>query len=581
MLFRRYFGLLAAYLKPQWWRSLLLSLLLIGNTSLQLLNPQLLKTFIDTALARGVSLTLLMVALLYFGIALLKQFVAIADTYLGEYVAWTAANQLRSDLVAHCLSLDFSFHKAHTPGELIERIDGDIDTLSNFFSRLMIQLVGSSLLLLGIAAIFFQINWIAGIGASLYALIFLSVITMMNQRIVPLWVAQRQASADFYGFLGEHLEGTAEIRTNGATGAVMRHFFLLLRSWFPITFKARMMTTRLHIVNFLLISGGLLLTLILGIYLRGLYPATVTVGTIFAMYSYTFLLIGPVWSIQAQLQDLQQVEACIQRIDELLGTTSVLREDHDVPLPRGPLSIEFKHVTFGYDADVPVLRDVGFSVEPGKILGVLGRTGSGKTTLARLIFRFYDPQQGRVSLGGILVQETGLHELRRHVGVVTQDVQLFQASVRDNLTFFDREIPDERLLTTIADLGLSAWYSSLPQGLDTMLGSGAAGLSAGEAQLLAFTRVFLHDPEVIILDEASSRLDPATAALLERAMDKLMAGRTTIIIAHRLSTIQRTDNILILEDGALLECGERALLARDPASHFSRLLQADLEGVLA
>jgi len=556
-------------------------LLLIGNTGLQLLNPQLLKTFIDTALARGVSLTLLMVALFYFGIALLKQFVAIADTYLGEYVAWTATNQLRSDLVAHCLSLDPSFHKAHTPGELIERIDGDVDTLSNFFSRLLIQLIGSGLLLLGIVAIFFQISWIAGIGAGLYALIFLSVITTMNKRIVPLWVAQRQASADFYGFLGEHLEGTAEIRANGATEAVMRRFFLLLRSWFPLTFKARMTTTRLHIANFVLISSGLLLTLLLGVYLRGLHPATVTVGTIFAMYSYTFLLIGPIWSIQAQLQDLQQVEACIQRIDELLGTTSVLHDGHDSSLPHGPLSIEFRHVTFEYDADAPVLRDLSFSVEPGTVLGVLGRTGSGKTTLARLIFRFYDPQQGQVSLDGIPIREMRLHELRRHVGVVTQDVQLFQASVRDNLTFFNRDIPDERIVTTIADLGLSAWYSSLPQGLDTMLGSGAVGLSAGEAQLLAFTRVFLHDPGVIILDEASSRLDPATAALLESTTDKLMAGRTTIIIAHRLSTIQRADNILILEDGALLEYGERSLLARNPSSHFSRLLQADLEGVLA
>ncbi|HLG62941.1 MAG TPA: ABC transporter ATP-binding protein [Ktedonosporobacter sp.] len=581
MLFRRYFVLLAAYLRPQWWRSLLLAALLIGNTGLQLLNPQLLKMFIDTALARGVSLMLLVVALLYFGIALLKQFVSIADTYLGEHVAWTATNRLRGDLVAHCLSLDLSFHKAHTPGELIERIDGDIDTLSNFFSRLLIQLVGSGLLLLGIVAIFFQISWIAGVGVSLYAFIFLSVIIIMSKRLVPLWVAQRQASADFYGFLGEHLEGTAEIRANGATAAVMHRFFLLLRSWFPITLKARMATTRLHIANFVLISGGLLLTLVLGVYLRSLQPATVTVGTIFAMYSYTFLLIGPIWSIQAQLQDLQQVEACMQRIDELLGTTSALHDGRETSLPQGPLSVEFKHVTFEYDAGVPVLRDVSFSVEPGKILGVLGRTGSGKTTLARLIFRFYDSQQGCVYVGGMPVQEMRLQELRRHIGVVTQDVQLFQASVRDNLTFFDREIPDERILATIAALGLSAWYGSLPQGLDTMLGTGAVGLSAGEAQLLAFTRVFLHDPGVIILDEASSRLDPPTAALLENAMDKLLAGRTTIIIAHRLSTVQRTDAILILEHGALLEYGERESLARDPSAHFFRLLQTDLEGVLA
>ncbi|MDQ2903431.1 MAG: ABC transporter ATP-binding protein/permease [Chloroflexota bacterium] len=578
---RRSFSLLAVYLKPQWRRSLLLALLLLVNTGLQLLNPQLLKAFIDTVLAHGLSLTLLTIALLFVGTSLLKQLAAIADTYLGEYVAWTATNQLRSDLVEHCLSLDLSFHKARTPGELIERIDGDIDTLSNFFSRLIVDLGGNALLLVGILVIFFRIDWSIGWGASLYVLIFLGVLVVMRRRLVPLWVAQRQASADFYGFLGEQLEGTAEVRANGATSAMMRRFILLLRAWFPITFKARMMTTGLTIVNFALISGGLLLTLILGVYLRGLHPATITVGTIFAMYRYAFLLIGPIWSIQNHLQDLQQVEACIQRLDELLRTTSVLRDGPGAHLAEGPLALEFEHVTFGYEPDVPVLHDLNFSMQPGKVLGVLGRTGSGKTTLARLIFRLYDTQQGCIRLGGVPVREACLPELRRHIGFVTQDVQLFQASMRDNLTFFNRALSDERILTTIADLGLSTWYQSLPAGLDTMLGAGGVGLSAGEAQLLAFTRVFLQDPGVIVLDEASSRLDPATAALLEQTLDRLIAGRTTIIVAHRLATIQRVDDILILDEGALREYGPRELLASDPASYFFHLLHVDLEGIQA
>jgi ATP-binding cassette, subfamily B, bacterial len=577
LLLRRYFTLLATYLKPQWRRSLLLGLLLLGSTGLQLLSPQLLKTFIDTAQSHGLSRSLLTIALLFIAITLLKKLAAIADIYLGEYVAWTATNQLRSDLVAHCLALDLSFHKAHTPGELIERIDGDIDTLSNFFSRLVIQLGGSTLLLLGIVTIFFHIDWRAGLEGGIYIIAFLTIITTMRRRIIPLWVAERTVSADFYGFLGEHLEGTAEIRANGATHAVMQRFFLLLRRWFPITFKTLIATTQMGIVNFVLICGGIVFTILLGAYLHNVSPATITIGTIFAMYTYTVILIGPIWSVQRQLQDLQQAEACIQRIDELLCTTSLLRNGNNAPIPTGPLAVEFAHVTFGYEPEVPVIRDLSFTVQPGKILGILGRTGSGKTTLARLLFRLYDAQQGCVRLDNIPVQEAHLHEVRTRVGLVTQDVQIFQATVRANLTFFNPEISDERIMTTIAELGLADWYRTLPAGLDTLLGAGGSGLSAGEAQLLAFTRIFLCDPGVIILDEASSRLDPATEALLERAMNTLLTNRTAIIIAHRLTTLQRADDILLLHDGELLEYGPYELLAHDHSSRFSHLLSVGLE----
>jgi ATP-binding cassette, subfamily B, bacterial len=581
LLLKRYFSLLATYLKPQWRRSLLLGLLLPVTTALQLLNPQILKAFIDTAQGHRLSFSLLTIALLFIATALIKKLATIADTYLSEYIAWTATNQLRSDLVAHCLALDLSFHKVHTPGELIERIDGDVDTLSNFFSRLVIQLGGNVLLLVGIVAIFFHIDWRAGLGASIYILIALVILTIMRRHIVPLWLAERQVSADFYGFLGERLEGTAEIRANGATQAVMQRFIILLRHWFPLTLKARIATNRLVIVNFALISASMLLTISLGAYLHSQSPSTVTVGTIFAMYTYTFMLIGPLWSVQTQLQDLQQAEACIQRIDELRDTTSRLLDGNGELFPDGPLAIEFAHVTFGYEAEIAVLQNLSFTVQPGKVLGVLGRTGSGKTTLARLIFRLYDAQQGNIYLGGVPIQQAYLHELRRHIGLVTQDVQIFQATVRDNLTFFNPEISDEHILTTLADLRLSNWYQTLSDGLDTILGVDGTGLSAGEAQLLAFTRVFLYDPGIIILDEASSRLDPATESLLEHALNMLLTNRTAIIIAHRLTTLSRADDLLLLDKGALLEYGPYERLAHDPSSRFYHLQRIGLEEILA
>ena len=239
-----------------------------------------------------------------------------------------------------------------------------------------------------------------------------------------------------------------------------------------------------------------------------------------------------------------------------------------------------------------VLCGISFGLGQGRVMGLLGRTGSGKTTLTRLLFRLYDPDSGRICLTNAPayhgaareeqdIRDIPVQELRRRIGMVTQNIQLFHATVRENLSFFDSSIPDEKIIEAIHDLGLTKWYASLPKGLDTELESGGGGLSAGEAQLLAFTRIFLRDPGLVILDEATSRLDPATEHLIEQAVDKLVRNRTAIIVAHRLGTVQRADDILILENGEVVEFGERTALIENPSSHFSRLLQTGLEEVLA
>jgi ABC-type multidrug transport system fused ATPase/permease subunit len=238
-------------------------------------------------------------------------------------------------------------------------------------------------------------------------------------------------------------------------------------------------------------------------------------------------------------------------------------------------------VTFSYNGSDSVLNSLTFDLTPGSVLGLLGRTGSGKTTLARLIFRLYDPKSGHIEINGTDIRSAQLETLRRNIAIVTQDVQLFRASVRDNLTFFDRSVSDQHILSTLEDLELGDWLRTLPNGLDTQLDTGSRSLSAGEAQLLAFTRVFLRDPGLVILDEASSRLDPATEQRLERAIDKLLRNRTAIIIAHRLGTVHRADQIMILDGGSLGEYGNRQALAANPNSRFSQLLQTGLEEVLA
>ena len=302
----------------------------------------------------------------------------------------------------------------------------------------------------------------------------------------------------------------------------------------------------------------------------------------FLFVTYTHILVRPMRELTMQVQELQKAGAGIGRVNELLAIQTKIKDGAGVPVPSGPLNVEFDNVIFSYNDEEVVLQNVDFRLAPGKVLGLLGRTGSGKTTISRLLFRLYDPVYGSIRLGGTDLRDASLHQLRQRIGIVTQDVQLFRASVRDNLTFFDDSVPDERILEAIHDLGLGPWLAQLPEGLDTRIDSGGRGLSAGEAQLLAFTRVFLKDPGLVILDEASSRLDPVTEHRIERAIDKLLHQRSGIIVAHRLATVQRTaDEIMVIDHGKIVEHDSRARLAADPDSRFAQLLRTGLEEALA
>jgi ABC-type multidrug transport system fused ATPase/permease subunit len=292
------------------------------------------------------------------------------------------------------------------------------------------------------------------------------------------------------------------------------------------------------------------------------------------LFYYTTQLEEPIETIREELEQFQQAAASFQRIQALLAVQNHLQTGGQAVLPQRALSVQFEEVWFGY-GEGPTLEGINFHLPAGKVLGLLGHTGSGKSTIARLLLRLYDIQKGEIQLGGINVNQVSLRELPHRVGLVTQDVQLFQTTVRNNLTFFNPHILDQHILQIIEDLGLMPWLASLSQGLDTMLGTDSSGLSAGQAQLLAFARVFLKDPGLVILDEASSQLDSQTEALIEKAVDRLLINRTGIIIAHRLETVARADQILILERGKVLEYGDCSVLRRDTHSRLSHLLATE------
>ncbi|MEM7028617.1 MAG: ABC transporter ATP-binding protein [Chloroflexota bacterium] len=579
---KQYFSLLSTYLEPLRQKVALLAVLLFSSIGLQLWAPQILRDFIDQTQTDLPIADLMQIAVIFLVVSLFAQVVKVIAAYITQDIRWRTTNQMRGDLAAHCMTLDMSFHNAQTPGKMIERIDGDVNELSNFFSQFIVQIVGNLVLLTGILFLLFREDWRIGLTFLIFTLFTSFVIGRTVGIAVPFWRENRQATSELFGFLEERLAGTEDIRSSGGVAYTLQQLRQAIITLFQSSRKAWTIGELTWGATDALFSLGMAIALALGGYL--LMIDAISLGTVYLIFHYNTMIRRPVDQLTRQLKDLQSAGAGIERIQALFDTYPKVQVPTDTeaqPIPAGPLSVVFDQVQFGYVSEEPVLQNVSFHLEPGQVLGILGRTGSGKTTITRLLFRLYDIDKGSIRLGDVPLQNTQLSDLRQRIGIVTQDVQLFEAQVRDNLTFFDDAISDDALHTIIYNLGLESWYQTLADGLDTVLAGSNGGLSAGEAQLLAFARVFLKEPGLIILDEASSRLDPATEQLIEQAIDRLLFQRTGIIIAHRLATVQRADKILILEAGQIVEFGDRVALAADPTSRFAQLLKTGMTEMLA
>ena len=576
---RLYIDLLSEYLRPHRLRVTLLAFVIVSATGLQLAAPQFIRQFFDLAQERGELSPLYVAAALYLGIGLFGRGMTAVSYYLGADIGWRTTNRLRSDATRHVLKLDMSFHNAHPPGELIERIDGDVERLANFFSQMAIVIIGGALMVVGVLTVAWLEDWRFGLVLSGGAILGATLRTRLLAISVPWWRKESQARAGLYGFLEERVSGIEDIQSSGAAGYTMHRFREVMRRRFWTNVQANLVINLVAGAGFSSTLISYTATLALCIYL--VQSDVITLGTAYLMYHYWAMMSAPVGRIMREIQDLQRARVSIERVTELLQTESAV-EDGERPLAASSTpAVAFDRVSFAYHSEANALDDVSFRLEPGTTLGLLGRTGSGKTTMARLLLRFYDPTQGAVRLDDFDIRQAPIAELRGRVGLVTQEVQLFQASVRDNLNLFGAGASDDRIVDILQQLQLDAWYRSLPSGLDTELAPAGGQLSAGEAQMLAFARVFLKDPDVVVLDEASSRLDPATERMIDSAMQALLKDRTAVVIAHRLSTVERVDEIMILAEGRIQEHGARQALAADPSSRFSGLLRTGMDEVLA
>jgi ATP-binding cassette, subfamily B, bacterial len=548
-----------------------------ASMALRLALPVLLGRFADDALGGATTSALTAVAAVYVAAALGSAALDLVVVWWSARVSWRAGNRLRERLAAHALRLEQAWHGRHSPGQLIERIDGDVEAMAVFFAGMAVQIAGNVALILGMLVVAAVIDVWTGAVLTVTAVAGAAVMVRLRMAAVGAREREREVNAQLYGDLEERLGGLEDLRANGAGRyAVHRLHGHSARSWRAAR-HASLRGDGSYAASAVVFAVGTAATLVTGIVLQ--QRGVITIGAVLTLYRYADMLRRPLEQIAEQLKEFQKAMAGARRASTLLATEPRIADgpDDGSALPAGPLAVDLDDITFRYDPDdteaTPALRDVDLHVPAGAHLGLVGRTGSGKTTIGRLLARIWDvpPNSGAVRVGGTDVRALTLDALRDRVAVVTQDVELFRASVRDNLTLFGRRAAtDDELRAVLGEVGLGAWVDALPDGLDTRL-AGSHGLSAGEGQLLAFARAFLAQPSVVVLDEASSRLDPVTERRIARATERLLAGRTAIVIAHRLDTLDRVDQIAVVVRGRMVEHGPRAALAADPTSRYAGL----------
>ncbi|MDX1642879.1 MAG: ABC transporter ATP-binding protein [Thermoanaerobaculia bacterium] len=487
---------------------------------------------------------------------------------MGQYVL----RDLRGEIFGHLQRLPVSYFDRNPIGRLVTRVTNDVDALNEMFTAGLVAIFGDVALLAGIVAVLFWLNWRLALVTFAILPLLLALTSWFKIRARQSYRDVRVKLARINAFLQEHLTGMSAVQLFGREEATFDEFDEINRRhrdanveaifYYAVYFPAVELITSVGIGLILWYGGGRVIA------------GALSVGALVAFLQYAQRFYQPLADLSEKYNILQAAMASSERIFRLLDRPV------DITTPaeahRGPLEgrIEFDRVSFRYEPDKPVLRDVSFTVEPGETVAIVGHTGAGKSTLANLLLRFYDVDEGAVRLDGVDVRRWDLEALRRSVGLVLQDVFLFSGTVEKNIRLGEEDLDAERVRWAAEEVHARRFIERLPDGFDAVVRERGAGLSVGQKQLVAFARALAFDPRILVLDEATSSIDTETEQLIQKALDRLLADRTSLVIAHRLSTIQKADRILVLHHGELREQGtHQELLAERGIYYRLYLLQ--------
>ena len=567
---------LLAYLKPYWLEVALIVLLMIGYSASEVLLPYLTQIGIDNYIQPG-NLQGLETIAIYYVLVLVTRFIF---TYFEEYrmqmVGQKAMYDIRMSLFSHLQRLDVRFFDNNPVGRLMTRVMGDVEVLRELFTSGVITLFGNLLHIFAIMGVMLYFDWkLALITFAVLPIIFAGT-TVYQVYSRRAFRDQRKYLAQINAFMNENIVGMT----------TMQLFARESRSWlqFDERNKQYLSANLRSIFYFSLfspmieVSGSLALAVIIWYGGGQILQDAMTIGVLFAFIQYSQRLFWPIRELSEKYTIFQNAMASSERIFDLMDTQPTIVS----PTPAKALDglngeIEFRNVWLAYNAENYVLRDVSFKIKAGEKVAIVGHTGSGKTSIINLLCRFYEVSKGQILIDGIDLREMELQDLRRAINIVQQNIFLFSGTIEKNINLDDPEISKEDAIAAAKEVHLDRYVQRMPDGYATEIREGGAGLSVGQKQLVAFARALASDPDILILDEATSSVDTETELLIQDALARLMANRTSIAIAHRLSTIQNADKIIVMQRGEIREMGTHNELLQQRGIYY-RLYQLQYKG---
>jgi ABC-type multidrug transport system fused ATPase/permease subunit len=568
---KRLFGMLGPY-----WKALTVtSVLILIGTGLSLIPPLLQGAVVDEVVGaqdlQRVAMLIGALILVYVGITLTE----IGDQYIRHTVGERFLFDLRIKLYDHLQRLSLAFYDRTSTGELMSRVSNDVNALEQFITHGVILTVVDGLRLLGASVILLVLDWRLALVALLPVPLIAIALRRFNRNVRPIYRQVRDRLGDINSRLQDELAGMRVIQAFGQEAAEAARFTGVSRAYYSERVKAiRNWSTFFPAMSFIAAVGG---ALVLGFGAVLVVNEQISVGTLVAFMAYVVSFYDPIRRLTEVDNTFQQASAAADRIFELFDERSEVQEAADaIALPRAAGAVRFEDVHFRYGTGDEVLRDVTFNLAPGEVAALVGPSGAGKTSIASLLCRFYDPISGSIAIDGHILRDVTLHSIRQQVAVVLQDTFLFNATVRENLTFARPDATEDEILAATQAAFAHDFIMAMPQGYDTQIGERGVKLSGGQRQRLALARAILADPRILILDEATSSVDAEAEYLIQQALESVMQGRTALVIAHRLSTIRNADIIIALEDGRIREVGNHHELIA-AGGLYSQLYQRQLE----
>jgi ATP-binding cassette subfamily B protein len=548
-------------------------------TAARLLGPLAVRSGLDDGIAAGDRWLITRAALVFLGLLVIQYLAQRTAQYVVARLGERYLLMLRSTVFAHLLRLDMAFYGRSKAGVLVSRMTNDIESIQEFAEEGAVSLTTNLLTILGVAAAMLFVD--VTLASQVFVLIaVLLIVSRVFQRFAArAYQEVRERIGRVLASLQEGITGvrvvqafTGEVTQAGAFGGVNeRYFEANMRA-------ARAVAWYFPAVAFLR-TVGIAAVLLLGG--RRVLDGGLTFGSLVVFLLYLDWFFQPIINLSNTYNQLQSASAAFSKLFRLLDTKPAVVDAPDTrSLPAPPRGeVHFEGVSFGYQPGVPVIREVDLRIAQGERVAIVGETGAGKSTLARLALRFYDPEIGRVTLDGQDLRQISRASRAAHVVLIPQEGFLFNGTLRENLRYAEPESGDDELWEVCREVGIDDWVRSLPERLDTMVRERGGRLSAGERQLVALARALLADPTVIVFDEATSNLDPETEIKVERALVRLLRGRTAIVIAHRLRTAERADRVVMMDQGRIVAMGTHAGL-KEANAQYGRLVSVWERGVL-